>query len=123
VWKIGSHTIQGWFGGYWCFRLSVGIRLFDDKPTRLTQAQAWLTHMAKRQCLRHFGVLVKSGRVSTGQQIGLSGATGQVLSPHLHFSVKRRLNYDMNSYIRTKFKTIDGVILLATGKTYERPKK
>lgn len=73
--------------------------------------------------LQKNGVLVKSGRVSTGQQIGLSGATGQVLCPHLHFSVKRRLNYDMNSYVRTKFKTTDGVILLATGKTYERPKK
>ena len=71
--------------------------------------------------LQKNGVLIKSGRVIQGQQIGISGATGQVLRPHLHFSVKLRLNYQMNSFIRTKFKTNDGVVLLKNGKTYERP--
>jgi murein DD-endopeptidase MepM/ murein hydrolase activator NlpD len=72
--------------------------------------------------LQKNGVLITSGYVSKGQQIGVSGATGQVLRPHLHFSVKRQLNYQMNSFIRTKFKTTIGVILLENGETYERPK-
>ena len=72
--------------------------------------------------LKKNGVLVKSGHVSEGQQIGLSGATGQVLNPHLHFSVKRILNYQMNSFVKTKFKTPKGVILLEIGRYYETPK-
>lgn len=72
--------------------------------------------------LKQNGVLVKSGRVSEGQQIGFSGATGQVLRPHLHFSVKRQLNYQMNSFVKTKFKTSVGVIILKNGQSYQRPK-
>jgi murein DD-endopeptidase MepM/ murein hydrolase activator NlpD len=72
--------------------------------------------------LRKNGVLVKSGRVAVGQQIGFSGATGQVLRPHLHFSVKRKLNYEMNSFVKTKFKTSVGITLLENGESYERPK-
>jgi len=71
--------------------------------------------------LQKNGVLVKHGYVSRGQQIGLSGATGFVLRSHLHFSVKLKLNYQMNSFVRTKFKTTKGVILLENGETYERP--
>jgi len=71
--------------------------------------------------LQKNGVLVKSGRVSKGQQIGLSGATGFVFRPHLHFSVKRKLNYEMNSFIQTKFRTTKGILLLQNRETYERP--
>jgi murein DD-endopeptidase MepM/ murein hydrolase activator NlpD len=71
--------------------------------------------------LQKNGVLVKHGRVSKGQQIGISGATGLVLRPHLHFSVKLQLNYQMNSFTRTKFNTTKGVMLLKRGETYERP--
>ena len=71
--------------------------------------------------LKKGGVLIKSGHISAGQQIGLSGATGQVFRPHLHFSVKNRLNYQMNSFVRTKFKTTEGNVLLQKGETYERP--
>ena len=71
--------------------------------------------------LKKNGVVVKAGHVSQGQQIGFSGATGQVFRPHLHFSVKRILNYQMNSFVKTKFRTTGGVILLEKGETYERP--
>lgn len=66
------------------------------------------------------GVLVKSGHVLEGQEIGLSGATGQVFRPHLHFSVKRALNYEMNSFLRTKFKTSRGIVFLENGEFYEK---
>jgi len=72
--------------------------------------------------LKKNGVLVKSGRVAVGQQIGFSGATGQVLRPHLHFSVKRKLNYEINSFVKTKFETSVGITLLENGESYERPK-
>jgi murein DD-endopeptidase MepM/ murein hydrolase activator NlpD len=72
--------------------------------------------------LKKNGVLVKSGRVAVGQQIAFSGATGLVLRAHLHFSVKRKLNYQMNSFIKTKFKTSVGLTLLKNGESYERPK-
>ncbi len=71
--------------------------------------------------LKKNGVIVKGGYVSKGQQIGLSGATGFVLRPHLHFSVKRILNYQMNSFVKTKFKTTMGLVFLETGESYERP--
>lgn len=71
--------------------------------------------------LKKNGVLVKKGYVAKGQQIGLSGATGSVIKPHLHFSVKRKLSYDMNSFVQTKFRTTDGIVLLGHWKTYKRP--
>jgi murein DD-endopeptidase MepM/ murein hydrolase activator NlpD len=71
--------------------------------------------------LKRNGVLVKTGHVSAGQQIGISGATGQVFRPHLHFSVKRQLNYQVNSFVKTKFKTSKGIMFLESGETYERP--
>src|SRR5204862_8275493 len=48
--------------------------------------------------LQKNGVLIKQGKVSRGQQIGLSGSTGYALWPHLNFSVKHKLNYEMDSY-------------------------
>jgi murein DD-endopeptidase MepM/ murein hydrolase activator NlpD len=71
--------------------------------------------------LRLNGVVAKEGKVGKGQLIGYSGATGFVLWPHLHFTVKKRLNYDMNSYVRTRFRTRSGVQLLERGKSYEKP--
>jgi murein DD-endopeptidase MepM/ murein hydrolase activator NlpD len=71
--------------------------------------------------LKLHGVLIKSGYVLEGQEIGISGATGQVFRPHLHFSVKRILNYEMNSFVKTKFKTSKGIMFLENGEYYEQP--
>jgi murein DD-endopeptidase MepM/ murein hydrolase activator NlpD len=71
--------------------------------------------------LRQQGAVAKKGHVTQGQLIGYSGNTGFVLSPHLHFAVKRKLNYEKDSFIRTKFKTTNGIELLKNGITYERP--
>ncbi|MFT3674298.1 MAG: M23 family metallopeptidase [Chitinophagaceae bacterium] len=70
--------------------------------------------------LQKNGVLVRKGRVDRGQQIGLSGATGQVVRPHLHFSVKKKLTYDKDSFVQTRFRTSDGVLLLKNRASYER---
>ena len=67
------------------------------------------------------GVLVKRGRVEAGQLIGKSGATGLVVQPHLHFSVKRKLSYEMNSFVKTKFRTTQGIELLDNWSVYTRP--
>jgi murein DD-endopeptidase MepM/ murein hydrolase activator NlpD len=73
--------------------------------------------------LRKDGVLVKKGIVAKGQLIGYSGSTGFVLRPHLHFAVKRKLNYEKDSFVRTKFRTMKGIQLLKKGEIYERPLK
>jgi murein DD-endopeptidase MepM/ murein hydrolase activator NlpD len=69
--------------------------------------------------LKQYGVVVKTGKISKGQLIGYSGSTGFVLKPHLHFSVKRKLNYTKNAFVKTKFTTAEGNIFLETGKTYK----
>ena len=73
--------------------------------------------------LKKNGVVVKTGSVSKGQLIGYSGNTGFVLRPHLHFAVKRKLNYQKDSFVRTKFRTAAGIQLLKKGEIYERPSK
>jgi murein DD-endopeptidase MepM/ murein hydrolase activator NlpD len=71
--------------------------------------------------LQYKGVVTKKGKVEKGQLIGYSGDTGFVLGPHLHFSVKRMLNYSRHAYLRTKFRTAAGVQLLKRGSTCKRP--
>lgn len=73
--------------------------------------------------LQKNGVVVKKGMVAKGQLIGYSGHTGFVLRPHLHFAVKRKLNYEKDSFIRTKFRTTKGILLLENGETYKKPYK
>jgi len=71
--------------------------------------------------LQHNGVVTKKGLVQKGQLIGYSGNTGFVLVPHLHFSVKNTLNYNRDSFVKTKFNTTKGVLSLVRGESYERP--
>ena len=71
--------------------------------------------------LQHNGVVTKTGKVQKGQLIGYSGNTGFVLVPHLHFTVKKALNYNKDSFVKTKFNTTKGVIVLQRGRSYERP--
>ena len=71
--------------------------------------------------LKKNGVVVKKGFVAKGQLIGYSGNTGFTLRPHLHFSVKRKLNYQEDSFVRTKFRTTSGIRVLKRGNVYERP--
>ncbi|MFC0776374.1 peptidoglycan DD-metalloendopeptidase family protein [Terrimonas alba] len=73
--------------------------------------------------LKKNGVVVKKGKVHKGQLIGYSGSTGIVLQPHLHFAVKRKLNYNKDSFVRTKFKTTQGVQILESRERYEKPLK
>lgn len=73
--------------------------------------------------LQKNGVAVKKGMVDKGQLIGYSGNTGFVLRPHLHFAVKRKLNYEKDSFVRTKFTTTQGIQVLENGETYEKPLK
>jgi murein DD-endopeptidase MepM/ murein hydrolase activator NlpD len=71
--------------------------------------------------LQKNGVVIKKGKIEKGQMIGYSGATGLVLRPHLHFSVKRKLNYDKNSFLQTKFATSTGLQFLENAEAYENP--
>ena len=71
--------------------------------------------------LQKNGVIIKKGAVAKGQLIGYSGNTGFVLRPHLHFAVKRRLNYQKDSFVKTRFRTSKGVKILERGEVYERP--
>jgi len=70
--------------------------------------------------LKFKGVLIRSGHIKKGQLIGYSGRTGFVMQPHLHFSVKRKLNYEMNSFVKTKFRTSVDTEFLTVGNVYER---
>ena len=71
--------------------------------------------------LQKNGVVIKNGKVNKGQLIGYSGKTGFALQPHLHFSVKRKLNYDKDSFVQTKFNTSQGVVILQSGQSYKKP--
>ena len=73
--------------------------------------------------LKKDGVVVKKGIVAKGQVVGYSGATGFTLRPHLHFSVKRKLNYDKESFVQTKFVTTSGIKILQNGDSAENPVK
>ena len=73
--------------------------------------------------LQKNGVVVKKGMVGKGKinWIQWQYRILIVLRPHLHFAVKRKLNYEKDSFVRTKFRTARGILLLGNGETYENP--
>jgi murein DD-endopeptidase MepM/ murein hydrolase activator NlpD len=88
---VGAGTVvsAGWGGAY---GNQVVIRLADGY-------YAQYAHLSS--------LSVSSGQsVSEGQQIGLSGATGNVTGPHLHFEIRTTPDYgsdvDPVAYLRTK---------------------
>jgi murein DD-endopeptidase MepM/ murein hydrolase activator NlpD len=70
--------------------------------------------------LQQNGVVIKKGTVQKGDLIGYSGNTGFSLRPHLHFAVKKKLNHDKDSYVKTKFNTKSGIVFLKLGTSYEK---
>ena len=66
-------------------------------------------------------LLYRWTKLYKGQLIGYSGSTGFVLRPHLHFAVKTKLNYQMDSFIQTKFRTEKGILILDRGESYQNP--
>ncbi|KAB2975890.1 peptidoglycan DD-metalloendopeptidase family protein [Streptomyces sp. SS1-1] len=88
---VGAGTVvsAGWGGAY---GNQVVIRLADGY-------YAQYAHLSS--------LSVSSGQtVTAGQQIGLSGATGNVTGPHLHFEIRTTPNYgsdvDPVAYLRSK---------------------
>ncbi|MFJ3139394.1 peptidoglycan DD-metalloendopeptidase family protein [Streptomyces sp. NPDC086843] len=88
---VGAGTVvsAGWGGAY---GNQVVIQLSDGH-------YAQYAHLSS--------LSVSAGQtVSAGQQVGLSGATGNVTGPHLHFEIRTSPNYgsdvDPISYLRSK---------------------
>lgn len=80
----------------------------DGNYVRIQHADATIADYA------HFkfqGVTVVTGqKVSTGQMLGYSGATGYASGPHLHFAVKKPISLDAWESIPIKFIATDGII-------------
>jgi murein DD-endopeptidase MepM/ murein hydrolase activator NlpD len=76
--SIGDGTVvhSGWDGAY---GIDVMVKLDDGK-------YALYGHLSHAQ-------VFAGESVKAGQQIGLSGATGHVTGPHLHFEVRKTTHY------------------------------
>lgn len=72
VYALGQGTITsaGWSGSY-------GYRIVETLPDG---TEIWYCHLSS--------IIKGSGKVTSGQQIGKVGATGNVTGPHLHLEVR-----------------------------------
>ncbi|WP_051826006.1 M23 family metallopeptidase [Kitasatospora aureofaciens] len=72
VYAVGQGTITsaGWSGSY-------GYRIVETLPDG---TEIWYCHLSS--------IIKGSGEVTSGQQIGKVGATGNVTGPHLHLEVR-----------------------------------
>ncbi|MFJ9777002.1 M23 family metallopeptidase [Kitasatospora sp. NPDC101157] len=66
----GTITSAGWSGAY-------GYRIVETLPDG---TEIWYCHLSS--------IITGSGQVTSGQQIGKVGATGNVTGPHLHLEVR-----------------------------------
>ncbi|GAB7181658.1 M23 family metallopeptidase [Kitasatospora sp. Ki12] len=66
----GTITSAGWSGSY-------GYRIVETLPDG---TEIWYCHLSS--------IIKGSGKVTSGQQIGKVGATGNVTGPHLHLEVR-----------------------------------
>ncbi|WP_027378068.1 M23 family metallopeptidase [Kaistella palustris] len=72
--------------------------------------------------LKYHGAVVRKGdKVEKGQLLGYSGSTGFASGPHLHFAVFINRIDGRRTFIKTKFRTLEGeATLLEEGKSYTR---
>ena len=94
----GSHSKGCWRSG--CGKYANYIVILHDD---------WTT--GEYYHLQKHGVLVEVGdRVVAGQQIGLSGNTGNTTMPHLHFGVYRATPWGKFQSIPVRFNSADGPV-------------
>jgi len=94
----GSHSKGCWRSG--CGKYANYIVILHDD---------WTT--GEYYHLQKHGVLVEVGdRVVAGQQIGLSGNTGNTTMPHLHFGVYRATPWGKFQSIPVQFNSADGPV-------------
>ncbi len=92
--------------------------LYLDKANFVTVLHADGT-MADYSHLQYNGARVSVGdELRVGQFLGLSGATGFVTGPHLHFSVKRTVLGGKYETIPVKFATLNGPVTPQEGRSY-----
>jgi murein DD-endopeptidase MepM/ murein hydrolase activator NlpD len=99
-----------------------------DLSGAATANHVWIRHsdgtIGKYLHLDHHGVRVAEGQsIEAGELVGLSGATGFVSGPHLHFSVSTLGGDALYQTFDVPFRTSDGPRRLVTGDRIRRPRE